>query len=84
MSAMRMHPAHQPLNILRFLVVGIPLIIVREQERGLEVRAKKITLRLAIFTALIAKADGNFVQIAFIEIAKLSIGGRPFTPLKCG
>ncbi len=82
MSTMRMHSVHQSLNVLRLLVVCIPLIIVREQERRLEARAKEISFRLAISTARITKANGNFIQITFKKIAKFSIGRRPFAPLK--
>ena len=46
-SAMRVHAAHQSLNVLGLLIVFIPLVIFRRQERRLKA-SEKITLRLTV------------------------------------
>ena len=79
---MRVHSAHQTLDILRFLIVRVPLIVLGQQERWRHPRTQEITAQSTVILAPISKSIGDFVQVIFVEIAKLTIGGRPYHTLE--
>ena len=72
-STMGMHPAHQPLNVLRLLIVGIPLVVVREQERRLK-STKVVTFGLAVSASRTTKTAGDLIQVALRKVTELSVG----------